>query len=153
MEGDPRVDALMLPVMAAIKRHVKDGNAVTDIYNRCYEAVLADVEVHDGVRLRARQAEEGEIKLAAELDEAKSENTRLQSELAQEREKHRWIPVSERLPELNHCVYVYDRQRDRVLKGWLDNRGNWFTSEMYPQFLHNVTHYCEIILPEPPDVS
>lgn len=40
MEGDPKVDRLMRPVRAAIERHVKDRDAVTEIYNRAYEAVM-----------------------------------------------------------------------------------------------------------------
>ena len=40
MQGDPKVDELMRPVMAAIERHVKDRDAVTEIYNRAYEAVM-----------------------------------------------------------------------------------------------------------------
>lgn len=40
MQGDPRIDELMRPVMAAIKRHVKNKDAVTEIYNRAYEALM-----------------------------------------------------------------------------------------------------------------
>ena len=45
MQGDPKVDELMRPVLAAIKRHVKDRDAVTDIYNRAYEAVMNSMDV------------------------------------------------------------------------------------------------------------
>lgn len=48
MQGDLNVDLLMLPVLHAIKRHVKDGTAVTEIYNRAYEAVM---EVQDALNV------------------------------------------------------------------------------------------------------
>lgn len=50
MQGDPRVDDLMRPVRAAILRHVKNGDAVTEIYNRAYEAVM---EVQDALNVSA----------------------------------------------------------------------------------------------------
>lgn len=48
MQGDQKIDELMRPVHAAIKRHVKDGTAVTDIYNRAYEAVMNSMDVKTG---------------------------------------------------------------------------------------------------------
>jgi len=43
----------MRPVNAAIRRHVKDAAAVTDIYNRAYEAVM---EVQDALNVSAAVA-------------------------------------------------------------------------------------------------
>lgn len=37
--GDKRVEEFMPKVMEAIKRHITDRDAITDIYNRAYEAV------------------------------------------------------------------------------------------------------------------
>jgi len=37
--GDSRVEKYMLPVKEAIKRHIQEQSAFTDIYNRCYEAI------------------------------------------------------------------------------------------------------------------
>ena len=50
MEGNSKVDALMFPVMAAIRRHVENPDAVTDIYNRAYEAVMNSMTVMDTMR-------------------------------------------------------------------------------------------------------
>jgi len=50
MQGDLNVDLLMLPVLHAIERHVKDRDAITDIYNRAYEAVM---EVQDALNVSA----------------------------------------------------------------------------------------------------
>ena len=47
MQGDPKVDKLMYPVEAAIKRHVKDRDAATEIYNRAYEAVMNSMDAKD----------------------------------------------------------------------------------------------------------
>lgn len=44
MQGDKRIDELMLPVLNAINRHVKDRDAKTDIYNRAYEAVINSMD-------------------------------------------------------------------------------------------------------------
>ena len=48
MQGNPKIDELMLPVMAAIKRHVKNSDAITDIYNRAYEAVMNSMDAKTG---------------------------------------------------------------------------------------------------------
>ena len=37
--GDSRVEKYMIEVRKAIARHLPEGGAFTDIYNRCYEAV------------------------------------------------------------------------------------------------------------------
>jgi hypothetical protein len=37
--GDPRVEKYMPDVADAISRHIQQGDAWTDIYNRAYEAV------------------------------------------------------------------------------------------------------------------
>ena len=51
MQGDPKVDELMRPVMAAIERHVKDRAAITDIYNRAYEALMNSMDVKPAANL------------------------------------------------------------------------------------------------------
>ena len=45
MEGTNYIDSLMIPVLAAIKRHVKDKDAITEIYNRAYEALMEELDV------------------------------------------------------------------------------------------------------------
>ena len=47
MEGNSKVDELMRPVRSAIERHVKDNDAVTDIYNRAYEALMNSMDVKE----------------------------------------------------------------------------------------------------------
>jgi len=81
MQGDPKVDELMRPVLAAIKRHVKNSDAITDIYNRAYEAVM---EVQDALNVSAavtaqQIAENAKNLQRAEAAEARAE--RLQAEL------------------------------------------------------------------------
>lgn len=46
MEGTEPIDELMRPVLAAIRRHVKNPDAVTDIYNRAYEAVMKSMDAN-----------------------------------------------------------------------------------------------------------
>ena len=59
MEGDPRIDKLMRPVLAAIDRHVKDSDAKTEIYNRAYEALLQSLDALDAAaRVTAKQIAE-----------------------------------------------------------------------------------------------
>lgn len=59
MEGDPRVDRLMYPVELAIKRHVKDSDAITDIYNRTYEALMMSMDALDvSAKVTAKQIAE-----------------------------------------------------------------------------------------------
>ena len=79
MQGDKRIDKLMLPVLNAINRHVKDIDAKTDIYNRAYEAVMISMVV-------------------------KTSTTGVKTP---ESIENPWIPVSERLPEKRGAYYVY----------------------------------------------
>jgi len=59
MQGDPRVDRLMYPVELAIKRHVKDSDAITEIYNRAYEAIMNSMDVIDtSAKVAAKQIAE-----------------------------------------------------------------------------------------------
>lgn len=44
---DERVEKYMPPIMAAIKRHIKDHDAFTDIYNRAYEAIMISMDEND----------------------------------------------------------------------------------------------------------
>ena len=48
MQGNEPIDELMLPVLHAIKRHVKDRAAITEIYNRAYEALMMSMDVKTG---------------------------------------------------------------------------------------------------------
>ena len=54
MEGNSNIDALMMPVLDAINRHVKDRDAKTDIYNRAYEALLISMDVNAALREQVR---------------------------------------------------------------------------------------------------
>ena len=59
MKGDERIDVLMIPVLSAIKRHVKDKDAVTDIYNRAYEALMNSMDALDvSAKVTAKQISE-----------------------------------------------------------------------------------------------
>lgn len=42
--GDNRAEGFMLPVWEALERHVPQGAARTDIYNRAYEAVYNAIQ-------------------------------------------------------------------------------------------------------------
>lgn len=51
MQGDEKIDNLMLPALRALDRHVKDRDAKTEIYNRAYEALM---EVMDALDVSAK---------------------------------------------------------------------------------------------------
>ena len=81
MQGNPRVDDLMRPVNAAIRRHVKDDAAVTDIYNRAYEAVM---EVQDALGVSAAVTAQQIAENAKNLqraEAAEADNKRLRDAL------------------------------------------------------------------------
>jgi L-amino acid N-acyltransferase YncA len=46
----------MRPVRAAIERHVKDSDAITEIYNRAYEALMISMDVKDAELAAERSA-------------------------------------------------------------------------------------------------
>lgn len=81
MQGDPKIDILMRPVRAAIERHVKGRAAVTDIYNRAYEAIMNSMDVIDtSAKVAAKQIAES-AKNLQRAEKAEAENVRLQTEL------------------------------------------------------------------------
>lgn len=132
MEGDKRVDELMMPVLTAIKRHVKDNDAVTEIYNRAYEALLISMDVKD-LEISKLQSEltasrdnnakyflileeiydalgmdDHTVSCVPEIYKLQNENECLTEEIYDLREQVRWIPASERLPDEGQAVFVYD---------------------------------------------
>ena len=87
MQGYQKVDELMRPVHAAIKRHVKDGTAVTEIYNRAYEAVM---EVQDALNVSAAVASKQIAENAKNLQRAESAEAKVAAlQAALEEEGHR----------------------------------------------------------------
>ena len=58
MEGNQQIDILMIPVMNAIKKHVKDRDAQTEIYNRAYEAIQNSMDEKNRQK-SAKEREEG----------------------------------------------------------------------------------------------
>ena len=127
MEGNKRVDELMLPVLNAINRHVKDRDAKTDIYNRAYEALLISMDVKD-----------------MEISNLSSENAAL-------RERVRWIPVSEKLPKDNQEVLIY---ADLIAKGVHSTKSRQWSADGYyyhGDWYDTVTHWMP--LPQPQEAE
>jgi len=56
MQGNPDIDVLMIPTNKAIKKHVKDRDAFTEIYNRAYEAVMISMEAKEAERNKLAEA-------------------------------------------------------------------------------------------------
>ena len=118
MQGDSNIDTLMRPVMAAIKRHVKDGNAITDIYNRAYEAVINSMDemnrclqfANTTAMEMKHRAEAAEKRIAA-LEE---ENVSLLTYV-------RWHKFSNEHPPIMEWVEIVDRDGDI--------RGDYFTED------------------------
>ena len=85
------------------------------------------------------------------LDKAAEAIERLTAENAALREKQRWIPVTERMPEIGQKCLIANREI--VVRGWLRPDGVWKTGvssdELWSKFsLHTPTHWMP--LPEPP---
>ena len=62
-----------------------------------------------------------------------------------------WIPVSERLPESETVVIVYDRRTDKVYEGYLSSdAGGWCENTWWLRRLQNVTHWTPKVFPDAP---
>jgi len=94
-------------------------------------------EVHDYIRYWRERA----IK-------AEDENARLKAEIADLKEKNRWIPISERMPEKPGWYpvwYVYNGKIELQEEEWFCN-GCWRPSEL----AEGEITYWHYPLPEPP---
>ncbi len=64
-------------------------------------------------------------------------------------EENRWVPVSERLPEKNILVYLYQNKPIKCMfEGMLDfmnGEQKWVDKELY--CVDNITHWKPIVLP------
>lgn len=86
MEGDPKVDELMRPVLKVIERHVKDSDAKTEIYNRAYEAIMISME-GNLIRVDKLQARIAELELRLDayngnmMDVLEDENRKLKERI------------------------------------------------------------------------
>ena len=84
-----------------------------------------------------------------------NEIDRLRAELAAEREKHRWIQVSERLPKDYRPVLIYAAMQGQVLMGvhisaipqWSSAGYIYYHGGIYT----SITHWMP--LPQPPEVK
>ena len=119
MQGDKRVDELMLPVLNAINRHVKDRDAKTEIYNRAYEALLISMDVKD-MEISNLSSEVSALReQVANLKMSKTHKARVQAV------KH----MLEQTSFIRKCFSLdvfrnYPRLRDeglKILDGELDN--------------------------------
>jgi len=79
----------------------------------------------------------------------RTENARLTAELAELRERTRWIPVSDGLPEDSGRYICAIRYNEEPKKMWVEQRfWNIFGWDMYTSI---VTHWMP--LPEPPEAT
>ena len=83
-----------IPVDA--KLHNEAANAIEELQKQLQKSEV------DNINLTGWLAEEH-----AKLDRAEIENIKLKEEFAKYRGKHRWIPVTERLPEKNQEVLIF----------------------------------------------
>lgn len=98
-------------------------------------------------------------RLRAELDQVRLErhimckdNARLRAELDAEREKQRWIPVGERLPEDNERVEFWDDEPSLSTGTHVKQEPQWWSDDgcsYYGYAYKHVTHWRP--LPEPPE--
>ena len=109
--------------------------------------------------------EEGRRRLQPKIEQLQAENKdqadflSLAKEemdtLAAKLEEHRWIPVTERLPENNKQVLCYIKNPSSVCSGALDSYRTGFNigagSVFYP--LNFITHWKLIILPKPKEAE
>lgn len=92
----------------------------------------------------------------AYIEQLRTDNARLTAELAELRERTRWILVSERLPEVEEyacsvSVLVF-RNGYTVAEAWYDfEEENWHKSNAIGMLIDGVTHW--MLLPEPPEAE
>ena len=109
------------------------------------------VHIHDYKQLQAEvTSKDQEItalsELIAQAAKTFARDNKIIIDLQAELDKHRWIPVSERLPEVKKVVWVMDYRRNTWQAELLI--GKQFYSEETQHELYEVTHWKPITLPE-----
>lgn len=207
MEGNTKVDKLMQPILKVIERYVKDRDAVTDIYNRAYEALYISTdeitrlqsiiddyrndfkkvlnencptdEIHCGcVPILKKQLSNYQNALIlittfpssqqqtfpemqmqrVAYDTLNGEGSQridavrywvekvdqLQSALEQERESHRWIPVSEKLPEYGIvCRVISKNYRFSTIAFLSESEQEWIPIQNNRFGKGEITHWMQ----------
>ena len=135
MQGNNNIDTLMMPVLDAIKRHVKDKNAITDIYNRAYEAVINSMDVN--------------------VDTHLNDKVSMTAELAALREQVRWRKLGQAskygqecsgqdVPSGNGLIDAKDAIRAYVKTLLAENASLTAENERLSQLLHDEKSQLEI---------
>ncbi len=62
-QGDPRVDTIMWPILLVIRRYVKNLDAVTEIYNRAYEALMISMDINQPSKFDGSATQDEGMKL------------------------------------------------------------------------------------------
>lgn len=91
-----------------------------------------------------KQAADAIEKLWELFRSAEKDNAKLTAWYVEKCNKHKWIPVTERLPEKHIRVLLYAKlspKRDYIGVDYINADENWYTTP-------NVTHWMP--LPEPP---
>lgn len=154
MQGNPDIDILMIPTSKAIKKHVKDSDAITEIYNRAYEAVIISMEVKDAGTLRWTKGGNGshwdgcvDVHWDCRIAHLNAELAQLRAQIPQ------WIPVTERLPEKHRNILILEEGNLEATIGFLDHRGIFVIvdSDMNDTVFIDVTVTHWMPLPEVPE--
>ena len=120
MEGDKRIDKLMIPVRAAIKRHVKNRDAITEIYNRVYEALMNSMDALDvSAAVTAKQIAEN-AKNLQRAEKAEAENAALRKVI--QGMAPMWIAA------MGYCEHGKRRQMD-AMHNYYRGNGNKMTND------------------------
>ncbi len=59
------------------------------------------------------------------MGELERENKVLKAEVGRLKKTQRWIPVGEKLPEVDTVAWGYSRRDGQVYECWLDSHGQW----------------------------
>ena len=142
-------DATSQDLEKAYFKGMEEGyKRIQTMYDKLIKRLRECTAEMNGEKTLWHQAADAIEELQKQLREEKVDNVNLTGWLAEEHAKHRWIPVTERLPKEHENVLVADKENNICIASYEPLWDGMVWNVLFDNKILPVTHWMP--LPEPP---